>query len=51
MNRAYQEQTDSLPDYYYIKGLKRLEAVQNWARGRAGVDPASSTGVTEAIDD
>ena len=49
--RAYQTHTESLPDYYYIKGLKRLKVVQNWARGRAGVDPATFRGSTDASDD
>lgn len=49
-NGAYHEQTDALPDYYYIKGLKRLEAVQNWARGRAGVDASDLIVVPEVSD-
>lgn len=31
----YREHFESLPDVYFLKGMQRLEAVTNWARGRA----------------
>jgi lysophospholipase L1-like esterase len=49
---AFQRQLDSLDDYYYLEGERRLKNLRLWARGRAKrIRPTSSTSDREPAGD